>query len=463
MTETATASISTATITATAGISATPGIGEIPTAGPSLAIAPSYAISQATGITAGLDLVLDHAATLTVTVGLTDTSPLTLVVTLPLTAVRNLITPEYLATRVALERILDQGAALFARLQVQQAVLENAYRARLGAVVQRNSYRERLWQALYDAHLRYLSDYPKYWRLVIAHDAYAHRLHLASISYQQWKSRYDAWTHYAQQLEAYRAAVDARKHMVSTPVAGPVGSSLPPLPPLPPKPVMPPFPGPEPAPFTEPEPPWPGSPPVAVPNPGPEPRGEDLPVAPEAVPPWDGDAQLISVLGFSSVGSGPNAIGREETTQAALMADGAFDLVGGYDDPLHGPIVTYWGGSTIFQSFHTGIDIAAPLYTPIHAVADGRVIWAGYAVPGQRHQSYGLCVVIQHNAHISTMYAHMDDLVYGLSVRQGDLVRKGQIIGHVGMTGWTTGPHLHFETRIDNVQFNPLLLIPNPQ
>ncbi len=200
-----------------------------------------------------------------------------------------------------------------------------------------------------------------------------------------------------------------------------------------------------------------------MPNPGPEPRGEDLPVPPEAVPPWDGDADLISVLRYGSVSSGPNAIGREETTQASLLADGAFDLVGGYDDPLHGPIVTYWGGSTIFQSFHTGIDIAAPLYTPIHAVADGVVIWAGYAVPGQRHESYGLCVVIQHNAHISTMYAHMDDLVYGLSVRVGDLVRKGQVIGHVGMTGWTTGPHLHFETRENNVQFNPLLLIPNPE
>jgi hypothetical protein len=416
-------------------------------------------ITQATGITAGLDLVLDHAATLTATVGLTGTAPLTLVVTLPVTAVRNLVTPQYLATREALERVLDKGSALFARLQAEQSVLESAYRTRLRAVVERNSYRERLWQALYDGHLHYLTAYPAYWRRVIAYNAYAHRLHLASIRYEQWKSRYNAWTHYAQLLAAYHAAVDARQR-VSTPTAGSVDS---PLSPLPPKPVMPLFPGPEPPPFTELEPPWPGSPPVAVPNPGPEPRGEDLPVPPEAVPPWDGDTQVISVLSYRSVGSGPNAIGREETTQAALLANGAFDLVGGYDVPLHGPIVTYWGGSTIFQSFHTGIDIAAPLYTPIRAVADGVVIWAGYAVPGQRHASYGLCVVIQHNAHISTMYAHMDDLVYGLSVRQGDLVRKGQIIGHVGMTGWTTGPHLHFETRENNVQFNPLLLIPNPQ
>ena len=460
VTSTVVASDSTATITATAGISATPGIGETPTGSSSPDFMSSSGISQTTGITAGLDLVLDNAATLTATVGLTDTAPLTLVVTLPITAVRNLVTPDYLATRSALETVLNKGQALFAQLQAQQAVLESAYRVRLRAVVERNSYRERLWQAQYDAHVRYVIDYPKYWRRVIAYDAYAHRMHLASIRYEQWKSRYNAWTHYAQLLAAYRAALDARRHVAATPTAGPVGS---PLPPLPPKPVMPPFPGPEPPPFTEPPPPWPGAPPVAVPNPGPEPRGEDLPVPPEAVPPWDGDADLISVLRYGSVSSGPNAIGREETTQASLLADGAFDLVGGYDDPLHGPIVTYWGGSTIFQSFHTGIDIAAPLYTPIHAVADGVVIWAGYAVPGQRHESYGLCVVIQHNAHISTMYAHMDDLVYGLSVRVGDLVRKGQVIGHVGMTGWTTGPHLHFETRENNVQFNPLLLIPNPE
>ena len=102
------------------------------------------------------------------------------------------------------------------------------------------------------------------------------------------------------------------------------------------------------------------------------------------------------------------------------------------------------------------------MYTPVRAAAAGQVIWAGYAVPGQRHDSYGLCVIIQHNAHFSTLYAHMDDLTYGLQVRVGDIVQQGQIIGHVGLTGWTTGPHLHFEMRQDNVQFNPLLLLPNP-
>jgi murein DD-endopeptidase MepM/ murein hydrolase activator NlpD len=169
------------------------------------------------------------------------------------------------------------------------------------------------------------------------------------------------------------------------------------------------------------------------------------------------------VLSYGGLALGVGAAGREETTQNALLAAGAFDAIDSYQDPIKGIITTYWGGRTIFQAFHPGIDIAAPLYTPIHAAAAGRVTWAGYAAPGQRHYSYGLCVIIQHNAHFSTLYAHLDDQKYGLQVRVGDIVQQGQVIGYEGLTGWTTGPHLHFEIRQDNVQVNPLLLIPNPQ
>ena len=226
---------------------------------------------------------------------------------------------------------------------------------------------------------------------------------------------------------------------------------------------MPRFPGPEPPPFTEPPPQWPGSRPVYAANPGPEPAGYPLPLPPEAVPSWDGVAMPITVMSYGGMAPGVGAAGREETTQGALLADGAFDVVGSYQDPIKGIISTYWGGRTIFQSFHTGIDIAAPMYTPIHAAAAGQVIWAGYAAPGQRHFSYGLCVIIQHNAHFSTLYAHLDDQKYGLQERVGDIVQQGQVIGYEGLTGWTTGPHLHFEIRQDNAQVNPLLLIPNPQ
>ena len=226
---------------------------------------------------------------------------------------------------------------------------------------------------------------------------------------------------------------------------------------------MPPFPGPEPAPFTEAPPAWPGSPPPAVAPAGLEPQGYPLPVPPEGAPPWDGDSPIIQVASYGGMAAGVIAAGREETTQAALLAGGALDSVPTYQDPIKGIITTYWGGQTVFQSFHPGVDIAAPMYTPVHAAAAGLVTYAGYAVPGQRHYSYGLCVVIKHNDHFSTLYAHMDDLKYGLQVHSGDIVQAGQVIGYVGMTGWTTGPHLHFELRENNIQFNPLLLIPNPQ
>ncbi|MCA1598744.1 MAG: M23 family metallopeptidase [Chloroflexi bacterium] len=90
-------------------------------------------------------------------------------------------------------------------------------------------------------------------------------------------------------------------------------------------------------------------------------------------------------------------------------------------------------------------------------------VWAGLAVPGDDHGSYGNCVIIKHNDHISTLYAHMDDQIHPLEVRVGDVVQQGQVIGYEGMTGWTTGPHLHFEVRVDNIQVDPLLLIPNPE
>jgi len=75
---------------------------------------------------------------------------------------------------------------------------------------------------------------------------------------------------------------------------------------------------------------------------------------------------------------------------------------------------------SFFQAFHPGLDIANAEYTPIHAAAAGLVVWAGLAVPGDDHGSYGNCVIIKHNAHISMLYAHMDDQIHPLEVRVGD-------------------------------------------
>jgi len=424
------------------------------------------------GVTLALSAIGD-APIVTMTAALTDSAPLTLAVTLPLTAARSLAPVGFLSDRGTLESVLRQGQALYESLQAREADVESNYRARLAVVAAENSEIGQRWLARLYAFEGYQRAFPAYERRVAAFDAYAHRLRVSRIQHDLWVSRKAAWDRYAQALRDYNAAVASRAAQAppsagTAPISGttPVSETAPaPAAPLPPKPVAPPyFPGPEPTPFVEAPPAWPGAAPLFVLNPGPQPSGYPLPTPPAAVPPWDGDIPSLSILSDVGVAIGVGAAGYEETTQGSLLTNGALDdLPTGYEDPIKGVITTYWGGHTIFQSFHPGVDIAAPLYTPIHAAAAGKVVWAGYAVPGERHESYGNCVIIQHNSHFSTLYAHMDDLRYGLQVHVGDIVRQDQVIGYEGLTGWTTGPHLHFEIRDNNVQVNPLLLIPNPQ
>lgn len=95
---------------------------------------------------------------------------------------------------------------------------------------------------------------------------------------------------------------------------------------------------------------------------------------------------------------------------------------------------------------HKGVDLAAPTGTPIYATADGRVSRA------DRFSSYGLYISLDHGADLETRYAHMSRL----AVAAGQRVRKGDIIGYVGSTGRSTGPHLHYEVRIAGVAVNPI-------
>ncbi len=95
--------------------------------------------------------------------------------------------------------------------------------------------------------------------------------------------------------------------------------------------------------------------------------------------------------------------------------------------------------------FHKGIDIAAPIGSPVKSVVDGKVIFSGWI------KGYGKVVIIKHN-NIITKYAHNSELL----VKKGDIVKKGQIIAKVGSSGRSTGPHLHFEVVIDNRHIDPL-------
>ncbi|QLF93860.1 peptidoglycan DD-metalloendopeptidase family protein [Pseudomonas sp. ABC1] len=97
---------------------------------------------------------------------------------------------------------------------------------------------------------------------------------------------------------------------------------------------------------------------------------------------------------------------------------------------------------------HKGVDYAAPRGTPIKAAGDGKVVLAG------RKGGYGNTVVIQHGQRYRTLYAHMQGFAKG--VRNGSAVKQGQVIGYIGTTGLSTGPHLHYEFQVNGVHVDPL-------
>ena len=102
-----------------------------------------------------------------------------------------------------------------------------------------------------------------------------------------------------------------------------------------------------------------------------------------------------------------------------------------------------------FSAMHAGVDFAAPLGTPILAAGAGKVTRAGY------YGGYGLYVKLAHTADIGTAYGHMSRL--GPGIKPGVSVRQGQVIGFVGSTGMSTGPHLHYEFHRGGKPVNPLI------
>ena len=114
--------------------------------------------------------------------------------------------------------------------------------------------------------------------------------------------------------------------------------------------------------------------------------------------------------------------------------------------PVSGTITSRFGvGSRIRRSSHTGLDIATSTGTPIAAAASGTVTFSGYK------GSYGNMIVISHGNGVQTYYGHCSKLY----VSAGAQVSQGEIIGAVGSTGNSTGPHLHLEVRVNGVAYNP--------
>ncbi len=120
--------------------------------------------------------------------------------------------------------------------------------------------------------------------------------------------------------------------------------------------------------------------------------------------------------------------------------------------PIHGARLTSPFGMRIdpvlkIRALHTGIDLAAPMGTPVFAAGNGVVATVGW------EKGYGRLVVLRHKDGYSTAYAHLSRFAKG--VRPGVRVKQGRVIGYVGNTGYSTGPHLLYEIRIDNRPVNP--------
>lgn len=158
-------------------------------------------------------------------------------------------------------------------------------------------------------------------------------------------------------------------------------------------------------------------------------------------------AAAVSALAFAGAAQATEVEGETaavattttaSTTTATVFRTIAFAApVEGYDiNSRYGPR----GGR-----MHQGIDIAAPTGTPILSAAEGVVLRTG------RSSSYGNFAEVRHDNGVTSFYAHMSHI----SVSEGDTLAAGGLIGEVGSTGRSTGPHLHFEIRLDGRQINP--------
>jgi hypothetical protein len=177
-----------------------------------------------------------------------------------------------------------------------------------------------------------------------------------------------------------------------------------------------------------------------------------------AVPAARGAALDGLVTGATLVGClSPIATAQLGVLEALLVADSANRKF----MPTLAPVVDGWFSSNFgyridpfsgMQSFHEGIDFPAETGTPVVAAASGKVVESGY------QPQYGKIIAIDHGNGLVSRYAHASE-VY---VNEGDLVVRGQRVASVGSTGRSTGPHLHFEVRLNGVPQNPARFLRAP-
>ncbi len=165
----------------------------------------------------------------------------------------------------------------------------------------------------------------------------------------------------------------------------------------------------------------------------------------------DGTLARLLYVGLDRIGRADVELLKWTDGKEVIWVNG--DGVGGNSAGMRMPVsghVTSGFGSRFhpilgYQRFHAGLDLAAPMGSPIVAAADGRVVTAGW------HGGYGRLVAIAHAGGVETMYGHMSRI----AAAAGSYVRQGQIIGYVGSSGLSTGPHLHYEVLKNGRPVNP--------
>jgi len=129
-----------------------------------------------------------------------------------------------------------------------------------------------------------------------------------------------------------------------------------------------------------------------------------------------------------------------DTTTTPTAPAGAPSFIWPVNGPITSPFGMRWG------TLHPGIDIGVPTGTPIHAAAAGKVVWCGW------ESGYGNLVMIDHGGGYATAYGHQSRI----AVSCNEDVQQGQVIGYSGCTGFCTGPHVHFEVRVNGTPVDPL-------
>lgn len=170
---------------------------------------------------------------------------------------------------------------------------------------------------------------------------------------------------------------------------------------------------------------------------------------------WGGSAGRVLAARFINKDKVHNAIWHQEAgrkgayfdltgvskTRSFLASPLAFSRVtSGFSNRFH-PILQQWRA-------HLGVDYGAPTGTTVRSVGDGKVSFAG------KQNGYGNVIQLQHSGNRMTVYAHLSRI----NVRVGQTVEQGQLIGAVGATGWATGPHLHFEFKVNGRQVDPIAI-----